>query len=65
MLLVDPHTGLTPEERQWVSADSGDVGSALVFGGPRAVSPVVDQQLGTTLAGPAGYVAATNPPSIP
>lgn len=65
MLLVDPHTGLAPEERQWVSANSGDVDSALVFGGPKAVSPVVDQQLGTTLAGPAGYVVATNPPSIP
>lgn len=65
MLLVDPHTGLTPEERQWVSANSGDIDSALVFGGPKAVSPAIDEQLGTTLAGPAGYVSATNPPSIP
>jgi hypothetical protein len=65
MLLVDPKTGLTPEERQWVSANSGDVDSALLFGGPAAVSPSVDAQLGSTLAGPAGYVTATNPPSIP
>lgn len=65
MLLVDPNTGLTPQEQQWVSANSGDVGSALVFGGPMAVSPTVDMQLGTTLSGPAGYVMATNPPSIP
>ena len=65
MLLVDPRHGLTPEERQWVSANSGDIDSALVFGGPKAVSPAIDTQLGTTLAGPAGYVLATNPPSIP
>ena len=65
MLLVDPETGLTPEEQQWVSANSGDVDSALVFGGPVALSPAVDAQLGTTLEGPAGFVTATNPPSIP
>lgn len=65
MLLVDPNNGLTSEEHQWVSANSGDIDSALIFGGPKAVSPAIDEQLGTTLAGPAGYVSATNPPSIP
>lgn len=65
MLLVDPRNGLTAEEQQWVSANSGSVDSALVFGGPVAVSTALDAELGKTLAGPAGYVTATNPQSIP
>jgi hypothetical protein len=65
ILLVDPKTGLTPQEKGWVSANSGTIDSALVFGGPVALSPAIDGQVGDTLAGPAGFVTATNPPSIP
>jgi hypothetical protein len=65
MLLVDPQSGLTTEELQWVSANAGSADSALVFGGPVAVSTTVDGELGRTLAGPAGFVAATNPGGIP
>lgn len=39
ILLVDPKTGLTPQEKAWVSANSGTVDSALVFGGPVALAP--------------------------
>ena len=46
-------------------ANSGTVDSALAFGGPLALSPTIDAQLGTTLSGPAGYVPSINPTSIP
>lgn len=65
LLLADPHTGLTDQEKQWVSTISGTVDSSLIFGGPEAISPTVDAQLGALLSGPAGYVHQTNPPSIP
>ena len=65
ILLVDPKTGLTAQEKDWVSANSGTIDSALVFGGPVALSPAIDAQVGETLAGPAGFATATNPPSIP
>ncbi|WP_194925263.1 cell wall-binding repeat-containing protein [Catenulispora pinisilvae] len=65
MLLVNPKTGLSPEEQQWVSANAGAVDSALVFGGPDALSSTVDAQLGDTLSGPAGFTMATDPASIP
>lgn len=65
LLLVDPHKGLTPEEQQWVSANSGSIDSALIFGGPAALPDSIGTELGATLSGPAGYVAATDPGSIP
>ncbi|MEY9926080.1 hypothetical protein ABH926_000700 [Catenulispora sp. GP43] len=65
MLLVDPQKGLSTEEQQWVSANSGSVDSALVFGGLVALPGGIDTELGTNLSGPAGYVTATDPASIP
>ncbi|WP_194895569.1 cell wall-binding repeat-containing protein [Catenulispora pinisilvae] len=61
LLLVDPKTGLTPQERQWVSANSGGLSDALIFGGTTAVTGAVEGQLGNAISGPAGFDTAVNP----
>lgn len=61
LLLVDPKHGLTAHEQQWVSANSGGLDHALIFGGTKVVTGAAEAQLGTAIAGPAGYDTATNP----
>jgi len=65
LLLVDPKTGLTPEEKQWVSANSGGLGDAVIFGGTAAVTGTEEAQLGSTIAGPGGFDSVTDPAAMP
>jgi dipeptidyl aminopeptidase/acylaminoacyl peptidase len=65
LLLVDPQKGLTPQEHQWVSANSGGLDHALIFGGTKVVTGMAEAQLGAAIAGPAGYDTATNPTVMP
>ena len=65
LLLVDPQHGLTPREQQWVSANSGGLDHALIFGGTKVVAGTAEAQLGTLISGPAGYDTATDPRVMP
>ena len=65
LLLVGPKHGLTPQEQQWVSANSGGLDHAVIFGGTQAVPGLTGAQLGTLISGPAGYDVATNPRVMP
>lgn len=65
LLLVDPKSGLTPQELQWVSANSGGLSHALIFGGTAAVTGTAEGQLGNAISGPAGFDTATDPAAMP
>ncbi|NUR32121.1 MAG: hypothetical protein HOV83_40805 [Catenulispora sp.] len=54
LILVDPATGLSADERQWLKQSATEINSVQIYGG-RAAVPAIEAEVGTDIGGANGF----------